>query len=112
MRPDDRRPLAARVATAATLRKAVLSPQDVVVLAAVEAVIHGPGRQGMAELEEVVRAARFPPDRVQGCLVVLERQGLVRGEDGWVAREFALTPLGVEVLAELIRRQNARGKRR
>lgn len=108
MKPDARRPLAARVATAATLRKAVLAPHDVIVLAAVEAVIRAPGRQGYATVTEVAVAARFAADRVQGCLVILERQGLVRAEDGWEGREWALTPLGVEVLAELIRRDRAK----
>ena len=112
MKPDDRRPLAARVATAATLRKAVLSPADVIVLAAVEGVIYQPGRQGLATVTEVAAAARFTADRVQGCLVILERQRLVRAEDGWESREWALTPLGVEVLAELIRRDRAKQGRR
>lgn len=108
MRPGQSPALAAKAATAATLRQAVLGPYDVIVLAAVEATGHAPGRQVPPDVEEIRRAAGMVRAHVVLCLGVLERQRLVSGDGEF----WSLTTLGVEVLGELIRRETRRGARR
>lgn len=107
-RPGQSPGKAATAATAATLRRAVLGPYDVIVLAAAEAVGHEPGRQVPPDVEEIRRAAQVTAQQARACLAVLSRQRLVSGDGEF----FALTPLGVEVLGELIRRETRRGARR
>ena len=92
---------AVRVATASTLRRATLTPDDVICLAAVEATNSEPGRQALALTEEIARNCRMHAQLVGLCLHGLSRQRLLdHPDDGWV-----LTRLGREVLAELIRAQ-------
>jgi hypothetical protein len=102
-----------RIGASATLRQATLSPYDVIVLAAVEAMFREPGRVALPGTEEIALAARLPMESTLACLGgALSRQRLVASADGRDEMLWALTPLGREVLAELIVRERRRGQRR
>ena len=74
---------ASAVAATATIRRATLSPYDVIVLAAVEATYREPGRQGLPYVSEIAAAARLPVEAVHLSLLgPLARQRLVSGGGG------------------------------
>ena len=102
---------AAKVASAATLRKASLTPDDVIVLAAVEATNSEPGRQLPGTCAEISSTARMHAHLVNLCLEGLVRHRLLTRDDDRFGAMYHLTGLGREVLAELIRRER-RGRPR
>ena len=91
-----------KVAATATLRRATLTPDDVIVLAACEATNNEIGRQVSPTTEEVAGNAKLHGRLVEVTLEGLHRHRLIEREADPFGDMWRLTALGREVLAELI----------